>query len=140
MLKVSITFLTEFLLSKTNISLNDLKKYLQIEFKEGITYIPSLKRLAKENNPYALYQLGNLEYDGVIEGYPRYEEAFKYNKLAASYNHPTSYWMLAHMILNQKIGSLTDSDIEIANKYLDKAIELNSISALNTKGLCYLNG
>ncbi len=44
------------------------------------------------------------------------------------------------MILNQKIGSLTDSDIEIANKYLDKAIELNSISALNTKGLCYLNG
>ncbi len=63
----------EEILSKTNISLNDLKKYLQIEFKEGITYIPSLKRLAKENNPYALYQLGNLEYDGVIEGYPRYE-------------------------------------------------------------------
>lgn len=130
----------EEILSKTNISLNDLKKYLQIEFKEGISFIPSLKKLAKENNPYALYQLGNLEYTGIITGYPRYEEAYNYHKQAASFNHPTSYWMLAHMILNKKIGSLSDSDITLANEYLDKAISLNSISALNTKGLCYLNG
>lgn len=130
----------EEILSKTNISLNDLKKYLQIEFKEGISFIPSLKKLAKENNPYALYQLGNLEYTGIIAGYPRYEEAYSYHKQAASFNHPTSYWMLAHMILNKKIGSLSDDDITLANEYLDKAISLNSVSALNTKGLCYLNG
>lgn len=129
----------EEILSKTNISLNDLKKYLQIEFKEGITFIPSLKKLAKENNPYALYQLGNLEYNGIIAGYPRYEEAYNYHKQAANFNHPTSCWMLAHMILQKKIGSLSETDIKLAHVYLDKAISLNSVSALNTKGLCYLN-
>ena len=130
----------EEILSNTNISINDLKDYLTIQFKEGISLIPSLKKLAKNNNPYALYELGNLEYTGRIAGYPRYEEAFNYHKLAASYNHPTSYWMLSHMILKKKIGSLSNDDINLANNYLDKAINLNSISALNTKGLCYLNG
>ena len=130
----------EEILSKTNISLNDLKKYLQVEFKEGISLIPSLKKLARENNPYALYELGNSEYYGEIAGYPRYEKAYEYHKKAASFNHPTSCWMLAHMILNKKIGSLSDDDILLANEYLDKAISLNSVSALNTKGLCYLNG
>ena len=130
----------EEILSNTNISINDLKDYLTIKFKEGISFIPSLSKLAKNNNPYALHELGNLEYSGRITGHSRYEEAFTYYKLAASYNHPTSYWMLSHMILTKKIGSLTDDDIILANNYLDKAIELNSISALNTKGLCYLNG
>ena len=130
----------EEILTNTNISINDLKDYLTIGFKEGISLIPSLKKLAKKNNPYALYELGNLEYTGRIVGYPRYEEAFNYHKLAASYNHPTSCWMLAHMILNKKIGSLSDDDILLANEYLDKAISLDSISALNTKGLCYLHG
>ena len=130
----------EEILSNTNISVNDLKDYLTIQFKEGISLIPSLKKLAKNNNPYALHELGNLENSGRITGYPRYEEAYKYHKLASSYNHPTSYWMLSHMILTKKIGSLNDDDIILANDYLDKAIKLNSISALNTKGLCYLHG
>lgn len=130
----------EEILSKTNISLNDLKKYLQIEFKEGISFIPSLKKLAKENNPYALYQLGNLEYRGRITGYPRYEEAYNYHKQAANFNHPTSYWMLAHMILNKKIFKRNKEDILLAWEYLNKAISLNSVSALNTIGICYLKG
>ena len=130
----------EEILENTNMSVNDLKKYLEIGFKEGINFIPSLKKLANENNPYALYELGNKEYIGEIAGYPRYEEAFKYHKLAASFNHPTSYWMLAHMILNKKIGSRSDEDIELAHTYLKKAISLNSVSALNTMGLCYLEG
>ena len=44
------------------------------------------------------------------------------------------------MILNKKIGILSNNDIILANEYLDKAISLNSVSALNTKGLCFLNG
>ena len=48
--------------------------------------------------------------------------------------------MLSHMILNKKIGSMTDNDISLALSYLKKAISLDSISALNTMGLCYLNG
>lgn len=130
----------EEILTNTNISVNDLKDYLTIQFKEGISLIPSLKKLAKKNNPYALYELGNLEYTGRIVGYPRYDKAFNYHKSAAYYNHPNSYWILAHMIINKKIGSLSDDDINLANDYLDKAIALNSISALNTKGLCYLHG
>ncbi len=130
----------EEILTNTNISINDLKDYIAIQFKEGISLIPSLKKLAKNNNPYAIHELGNLEYTGRITGYPRYEEAYNYHKLAASYNHPTSYWMLAHMLIRKKIGSLTIDDIKLANDYLDKAISLHSISALNTKGLCYLHG
>ena len=130
----------EEILKNTNISINDLKKYLTIQFKEGISLIPTLKKLAKEKNPYALHELGNLEYNGTIMGYPRYEEAFNYYKEAASFNHPTSNWMLSHMIINKKIGSLSNDDIIIAWNYLNKAHSLNSISALNTLGLCYLHG
>lgn len=124
----------------TNLSINDLKKFLEIQFTEGISLIPSLKKLAKEKNPYALYELGNLEYNGIITGYPRYEESYKYHKQAASFEHPTSNWMLAHMIINKKIGSLSDSDINNAWKYLKKAESLDSISAINTLGICYLHG
>lgn len=124
----------------TNISINDLKKYLELKFKEGINYIPSLKKLSKENNPYALHELGNLEYNGIISGIPRYDEAFIYHKKAASYDHPTSNWILAHMIINKKIGSLSQDDINNAWSYLQKAKSLDSISALNTIGICYLNG
>ena len=124
----------------TNISVNDLKKYLELKFKEGINLIPSLKKLAKENNPYALHELGNLEYNGLVSGYPRYEESFKYHKEAASYDHPTSNWILAHMIINKKIGSLSNEDINNAWNYLQKAKSLDSISAINTIGICYLKG
>lgn len=124
----------------TNLSINDLKKFLEIKFKEGITEISSLKKLAKDNNPYALYELGNLEYNGFMAGYPRYEEAFKYHKLAASFDHPTSNWILAHMIINKKIGSLTQEDINNAWNYLTKAKSLDSISAINTIGICYQLG
>ena len=99
-----------------------------------------MKKLAKKNNPYALHELGNLEYNGTIAGYPRYEESYKYHSLAASYDHPTSNWMLAHMIINKKIGSLSDEDINNAWKFLLKAESLDSISAINTIGICYLHG
>ena len=130
----------EEILKNTNLSINDLKDYLSITFKEGINLIPSLKNLAKKNNPYALYELGKKEYNGEITGYPRYEESYKYLLKAAEFNHPTSSWMIAHMILNKKIGSLQKEDLELAWSYLKKAISLNSISAINTEGLCYMYG
>ena len=87
-----------------------------------------------------MHELGNLEYNGIISGYPRYEEAFNYYRQAASFDHPTSNWMLAHMIINQKIGSLSKDDINNAWHYLQKAKSLDSISAINTLGICYLKG
>lgn len=130
----------EEILINTNISPNDLKEYLELEFKEGISLIPSLKILANKNNPYALYKLGNLEYEGLITGEKDYEKAYNYHLKAASFNHPTSCWMISHMIINKKIGSLSDDDINLAWNYLLKAERLNSVSSLNTIGLCYLNG
>ena len=130
----------EEILENTNMSVYDLKDYLSIKFKEGISLIPSLKKLAEKNNPYAIHELGNMEYKGQIAGYPRYEEAYKYYMQAADYNYPTSSWMISHMIINKKIGSLNDEDINTSWKYLEKAYELGSISAINTMGICYKYG
>jgi len=130
----------EEILTNTNISVNDLKKFLRIQFKEGISFIPSLKKLAKENNPYAMYELGNLEYTGQITGKPRYDMAYIYYSQASTFEHPTAYWMLAHMIINQKLGPLSEENISLAWNYLKKAANLNSISALNSIGICYLKG
>ena len=135
-----ITDTIEEILKDTNISIKDLQDYLSITFKEGVSLIRTLKKLAENNNPYALYELGNKEYKGEITGYPRYEEAYNYHLKAASYNHPTSNWMISHMIINKKIGSLSKEDIDLAISYLEKAISLGSISALNTMGLCYMEG
>lgn len=135
-----ITETIENISRNTNISINDLQKYLELKFKEGISLIPSLKKLAKENNPYALHELGNLEYDGRITGYPRYDVAFEYHKKAASYDHPTSNLILGYMIINKKIGSLSQEDINNAWHYLQKAKSLDSISANNSIGICYLHG
>ncbi len=135
-----ITDTIEEILKDTNISIKDLQEYLSITFKEGISLIRSLKKLASNNNPYALYELGNKEYKGEIAGYPRYEEAYNYHLKAAEYNHPTSNWMIAHMIINKKIGSLSKEDTDLALSFLKKAISLGSISALNTMGICYMEG
>ena len=130
----------EEILRNTNISVDSLREYLSLKFTEGISLIPSLKSLAKKNNPYALNELGNLEYMGLIEGTPNYESSYKYHQLASTYNHPTSCWMISHMLLNKKVGSLSPDDVNLAWQYLKKAESLNSISSLNTLGLCYLNG
>lgn len=139
-LSEEITTTIEEILEKTNLSVNSLKDYLNIQFKEGINLIPSLKELAKNKNPYALLELGNLEYRGLISGSPRYHLAYNYYLSAANFEHPTANWMIAHMIINQKIGSKNSDEINLAWKHLNKAIKLGSISALNTMGLCYLNG
>ena len=130
----------EEILRDTNMSVNDLKKYLEVIFKKGISLVPSLKKLAKENNPYALHELGNMEYNGYISGIKNYPNALNYYKQAAAFDHPTACWMIAHMIVNKKIGSLDSNDIKLAWSYLEKAHKLNSISALNTMGICYLHG
>ena len=135
-----VTETIEEILDNTNMSVNDLKDYLTVEFKEGISLIPSLKKLALNNNPYALNQLGNLEYTGIIAGYKRPEEAYQYFLKAANSNHPTACWMIAHMLLNKEIGSLSNDDINLMWEYLKKAASLKSISAVNTLGLCYLFG
>ena len=128
------------MLNNTNISMNDLEQFLKIQLKDGINYTYSLKKLTKENNPYASFELGEMEYTGIMSGSPRYIKAYEYFKIAASQNHPRANWLIGKMLLEGQIGKKKNEDLEKAFKYLKKAEELGSIAATNTIGLCYLNG
>lgn len=130
----------EDILNNTNISINDLEQFLKIQLKDGINYTYSLKKLSKEKNPYASFELGNLEYSGQMAGYPRYVKAYEYFKIAADQNHPRANWLIGRMILDGQIGNKSDDDLKLAFKHLKKAYDLGSVAAMNTIGLCYLNG
>ena len=130
----------ESMLNNTNISMNDLEQFLKIQLKDGINYTYSLKKLSKENNPYASFELGDMEYTGIMSGSPRYVKAYEYFKIAAAQNHPRANWLIGKMLLEGQIGKKTEETKEKAFKYLKKAEELGSIAATNTIGLCYLSG
>lgn len=130
----------ENLLSNTDISSNELEKYLNLKFNEGINYNHSLKELAKERNTYALYELGINEYKGYIKGYPRYSISYNYFKEASIKNHPGSYYMMSKMYYDNLIGEHSNEELEEAYNYLTKAVNLNNIPAINMLGLLYLNG
>lgn len=129
----------ENILNNTNISINDLDHFLNIQFKDGINYIYSLKELYKQNNPYACFELGLMEYKGEISGTPRYTKAYEYLKIAASYNHPRANYLIGKMLLNKNIGNLSKNDIDLAYNYFKTAEKLGNIASLNTLGLYYLN-
>ena len=130
----------ENLLSNTDISSNELEEYLNLKFNEGVNYNHSLKKLAQNKNTYALYEMGINEYKGYIKGYPRYDISYKYFEEASKKNHPSSYYMMSKMYYKNLIGEGTTEELELAHNYLNTAIKLGNISALNTLGLLYLNG
>lgn len=130
----------ENLLNNTDISSLELEEYLNIKFTDGINYNYSLNKLAKDNNTYALYEIGTNEYNGYIKGYPRYDVSFNYFKKASIKNHPSSYYMMAKMILNGLVGSKSNEEYKLAYEYLKKAINYGNIAAINSMGLLYLNG
>lgn len=127
------------ILTNTNISLNDLENFLNLQFKDGTNYIYSLKQLANQKNPYACFEIGLLEYKGEITGTPRYNKSYEYLKIAANFNHPRANYLIAKMLLDKKIGTHSKEDTKLALNYLETAITLGSIAALNTLGLFYLN-
>lgn len=129
----------ENILNNTNISINDLEKFLNLQFKDGINYIYSLKELAKSNNPYACFELGLMEYKGEISSSPRYNKAYEYLSISASYNHPRANYIIGKMLLNKNIGTNSKKDLDLAYKYLTIAESLGNIASLNTLGLYYLN-
>ena len=130
----------ENILNNTNISTSELEKFLKLQMRDGINYTYSLKNLVKEKNPYACYEMGEMEYTGQMTGYPRYIKSYEYFKMAAEKNHPRACWLIAQMIYQKKIGDLSKDDLEIAWYYLKKAETSGSIAATNTIGICYLKG
>ncbi len=130
----------ENLLNNTNISVSELEKFLKLQMQDGINYTHSLKSLAKEKNPYACYEMGELEYNGQMTGYPRYIKSYEYFKIAAEKNHPRACWLIAQMIYQKKIGDMSEEDLKLAWHYLKKAEKVGSVAATNTIGVCYLKG
>lgn len=130
----------EELLNDTNISVNELEKFLKLQMQDGINYTYSLKKLAQEKNAYASYEMGEMEYKGEMTGYPRYIEAYNYFKVAADNGHPRACFRIGQMLLNGLIGNKTKEDLDKAFKYFSKASDLGSIAGINSMGLFYLNG
>lgn len=130
----------ENLLSNTNISPIELESYLNLKFTNGINYNYSLNKLAKEENTYALYEMGINEYSGYIKGYPRYDISYNYFKKASIKDHPGSYYMMGSMYMDGLIGSRSNEELNIAFNYLNKAVNLGNIVAINKIGLFYMNG
>lgn len=129
----------ENILNNTNISINDLEHFLNLQFKDGINYLYSLNELSKKNNPYACFELGLMEYQGEITGTPRYNKAYELLKKASDYNHPRANYLIGKMFLNNQIGTDKKENIKLAFKYLKAAEKLGNIASLNTLGLYYLN-
>ena len=110
-----------------------------LNFKDGVNYIYELKRLVKENNAYACFEMGYMEYKGEITGIPRYNKAYEYLLISSLNNHPRACLLIGEMLLTNKIGNGSEEDKLVALKYLTKASELGSVAALNKLGLYYLN-
>ena len=125
--------------SNINIDYNnkELEEYLKINLYEGISYISSLLELSRKDNMYANAELGSLEYSGLIDGNVDYEKSYEYYKKAALKNHPKACWMVANLILMNKVK---EKSINIMWDYLNQALKLGSIAAINTLGKCYMNG
>jgi len=115
---------------------DELNEYLKINLYEGISYINSLLILSKKNNMYANAELGSLEYSGTISGNVDYNKCYSYYLKAAKKNHPKACWMVANLMLTNRV----ECNFNMAWEYLNKAISLGSIAALNTMGNCYKDG
>ena len=84
--------------------------------------------------------MASLEFYGIISGKPRYEEAYKYYKIAADNNHPVANWAIGYLYYKGHIGNKTKKDLYYAFKYFNKARKLKSSNALNNIGLIFKEG
>ena len=121
-------------------SSSGLEEYLSLKLTESINFDFNMKQIALEGNAYACFEIGSNEYCGYVTGKPRYEEAYKYFKIAASYNHAGALYMIGNMYYKGYLGNQTEEDLQIAYDYLIKARDLGNIAALNVLGVFYLNG
>lgn len=127
----------ENVLNDTSISSIDLQEYLSLKLREGINFDYSMKKLAEMGNAYANFEIGSNEYYGFFSGEPRYDEAFKYLKKAASLNHASANYMIGNMLVRGLIGNKSKEELERGFKYLTKSYDLGNIAASNLIGNMY---
>lgn len=124
----------------TNISVNDIQEFIKIQLNSGIWSIRGIKELAKKENPFACFEMASMECYGIITGNARYEEAYKYYKIAAENNHPVANWAIGYLYYNGHIGNKSKRDLYLALKYFNIAKRLNCSNSFNSLGLILLNG
>ena len=88
----------------TNISVNDIQEFIKIQLNSGIWSIRGIKELSKRNNPFACFEIASMEFYGIATGKPRYEEAYKYYKIAAERSHPVANWAIGYLYYKGYIG------------------------------------
>lgn len=140
LIEESFSNLVEKNIYDTNISLNDIKDFINIQLNAGIWSIRGINQLAKTHNPFACFEMASLEFYGLIAGFPRYDKAYEYYKIAADNKHPTANWAIGYMYYTGKIGSSSKHDKYLSFKYFNKARKLNCSNAYNSLGLIILNG
>ena len=60
----------------TNISVNDIEDFINIQLTSGIWSIRGIYELARHGNPFACFEMASMEYYGIISGNSRYERAY----------------------------------------------------------------
>lgn len=129
----------ENILQDSCMSYKGLEDYLVLTFNGNVNHDFVLKKLAKEGNVYANYEMGSKEYLGHIAGYPRYIEAYEYLIVAADSGHAGALYMIGAMFYRGFIGDDKNRN-KLAFDYFNKAINKGNVAALNSLGLMYLRG
>ncbi len=124
----------------TNISVNDIQDFVKVQLNSGIWSIRGINELAKKNNPFACFEIASMEFHGIATGKPRYEEAYRYYKIAAEHNHPVANWAIGYLYYEGYIGNKSRRDLYLAFKYFNKSRKLKCSNAFNSIGLIILNG
>lgn len=124
----------------TNISINDIQEFINIQLNSSIWSIRGIKELTKKNNPFACFELASMEFYGIITGKPRYYEAYKYYKLSADKCHPVADWAIGYLYYEGYIGTKSKHDLYLAFKHFNKSRKLKCSNAYNSIGIMLLNG
>ncbi len=124
----------------TDISVKDVHDFIKIQLNSGIWSIRGIKELATKNNPFACFEMASMECYGIATGKVRYEEAYKYYKLAAEHNHPVANWAIGYLYYEGNIGNRSKRDLYLAFKYFNKARKLRCSNAFNSLGIILLRG
>lgn len=124
----------------TNISMKDIKDFIQVQLNAGIWSLRAFRQLADKGNPLASFEMASMEYNGIITGSPRYDKAYSYYMAAASHNHPVATWAIGYLYYNGDIGTKSKHDMSLAITYFNKARKLKCANAYNSFGLIFLRG
>lgn len=123
----------------TNISVNDIEDFINIQLTSGIWSIRGIYELARQGNPFACFEMASMECYGIISGKARYEKAYDYYKVTAKSNHPTANWAIGYLYYEGHIGNKSKHDMYLALKYFNKARKLNCANSYTSIGNIFLS-